>query len=85
MVKPVYLTCKEVPKFENLNQAVRIGQEIHLAGVIGMNKAMKMCDTLEDQSHQTLKNVKTLLEHFGSDLEHIYSLNVYLDLTLSPD
>ena len=50
-----------------------------------MNKAMKMCDTLEDQSHQTLKNIKTLLENFESDLEHIYSLNVFLDLTLNPE
>lgn len=32
-----------------------------------------------------MKNLKTLLEFAGSDIEHVYALNVFLDWTLTAE
>lgn len=51
MPKPHYIVCPGIPKFQNLNQAVKIGNEIHVAGVIGMSKEMKMAEGVDGQAH----------------------------------
>ncbi|KAH0576938.1 Endoribonuclease L-PSP [Spironucleus salmonicida] len=83
MPKPKFLNCPSVPQFQNLNQATIVDNKVLLAGMVGMDTEMNIMNGLEAQAHKTFSNMKTVLEFCGSDLQHIISLNIYLDNSLT--
>lgn len=80
MVKPTFLLCKDAPKFVNLNQIAVHNNTVYLAGVVGMSDSETIVPGgIEQQTRQVFQNIRKLLLHAGSDLDHIISLNIYLD------
>lgn len=51
---------------------------LEMSGQIGLDKSGKLVDGIEEQTHQTMNNVKELLEENGWTLEDIYKIRIFL-------
>ncbi|CAL2104074.1 Endoribonuclease L-PSP [Tenacibaculum sp. 190130A14a] len=62
------------------SDAVEVGNILYLAGQVGINPNTKKLasDEIEGQTVQALENIKEVLEHHGSDLEHVVKCTVIL-------
>ena len=62
------------------SDAVEVGDMLYLAGQVGINPQTKKLagDNIETQTEQTLQNIKEVLKHHGSDLEHVVKCTVIL-------
>ena len=62
------------------SQAVRVGDLVYTAGQIGMVPATGTIagDTIEEQTHQVLQNLKAVLEAAGSGLDRVVKTTVFL-------
>ena len=61
------------------SQGVDTGEVIYLSGQLGLNADGKMVEGVEGQSHQSLKNIQTLLKDVCLDFEHVVKTLVLLD------
>ncbi|OSY89554.1 hypothetical protein WH52_02675 [Tenacibaculum holothuriorum] len=70
----------ERKKNAQFSDAVEAGNTLYLAGQVGINPDTKQLagNTIESQTEQTLQNIKEVLEHHGSDLEHVVKCTVIL-------
>ena len=67
------------------SQAVVYNDLIFISGQLPINPETKekITGTIEEQAHQTLKNVKAILEAAGSNLQNVLKTTVYIsDISL---
>ena len=62
------------------SQAIRIGNLVYTAGQIGLDPASGSIEgrTVEEQTHQVLRNLRAVLEAAGSGLEKVVKTTVFL-------
>jgi 2-iminobutanoate/2-iminopropanoate deaminase len=62
------------------NQAVLAGNTLYISGQIALNaqSGELMMDTIEEETHQVLKNVKALLQEAGMDFSNIVKCSIFL-------
>jgi 2-iminobutanoate/2-iminopropanoate deaminase len=62
------------------SQAIRIGELVYTAGQIGIVPASGTIEgrTIEEQTHQVLRNLKAVLEAAGSGLDRVVKTTVFL-------
>lgn len=62
------------------SDAVEVGNTLYLAGQVGINPQTKQLagNTIITQTEQALQNIKEVLEHHGSDLEHVVKCTIIL-------
>lgn len=62
------------------SQAVRIGDLVYTAGQIGLDPASGTIGgrTVEEQTHQVLRNLRAVLEAAGSGLDRVVKTTVFL-------
>jgi 2-iminobutanoate/2-iminopropanoate deaminase len=62
------------------SQAIRIGDLVFTAGQIGLEPASGAIEgrTIEEQTHQVLRNLKAVLEAAGSGLDRVVKTTVFL-------
>lgn len=82
-MRPEFLHCPDVIKFENLSQIAVVGETVYLGGQVGMTLDGKTPASIEEQTRQAFENVRKLLEYAGSGMDRIASLNVFLSTKLS--
>ncbi|MCD7982290.1 MAG: RidA family protein [Clostridiales bacterium] len=59
--------------------AVKTGDLIFLSGQLGLRPADgSLPESVEDQTRQSLENIKTVLEGCGSDLAHVVKTTIFL-------
>lgn len=66
------------------SQALRVGDFVYLAGQGGNHpETGKLGETIEEQTSQTLENIKAVLEAAGADISQVVKSTVHLsDLSL---
>lgn len=66
------------------SQALRVGDFVYLAGQGGSHpETGKLGETIEEQTSQTLENIKAVLEAAGADMSNVVKSTVHLsDLSL---
>jgi len=62
------------------SQAIRIGDLVYTAGQIGLVPASGTIEgrTVEEQTHQVLRNLRAVLEAAGSGLDRVVKTTVFL-------
>lgn len=62
------------------SQAVKFGNLIYLSGQIAINSANNeiVLDSIEDETHQVMKNIETVLKEANSSLENIIKTSIFL-------
>ena len=61
------------------SQAIRFGEFIYTSGQVGLNSEGKFVSgDVQDQTKQTLENLKNILEDNGSSLDNVIKTTVYL-------
>lgn len=60
-------------------QGIRFNDMIFTSGQLGINPETNMLEEgIEAQTHQSLKNLKAILEEAGSDMNHVLKTTVYV-------
>ncbi len=62
------------------SQAIRAGQFVYTAGQVGFAPGTTdlVGPTIEEQTHQTFKNLANILEAAGTDLQHVVKATVFM-------
>ena len=63
------------------SQAIQVGNTLYLSGQIGLVPESRELagDDLDSQTHQTLKNIKAVLEEAGYTMSDVVKAQVFLD------
>lgn len=62
------------------NHATVFNDIVFTSGQIGLDPATgKLVDGIENQTKQTLNNIRNILEASGSDFDHILKATIYVD------
>jgi 2-iminobutanoate/2-iminopropanoate deaminase len=60
-------------------EAVRVGTMLYLSGQIGLDASMKLVPGgITAETRQTMENIRTTLERYGSSLDHVIKVTVML-------
>ena len=79
MEKVVVKTDKAPAAIGPYSAGIRAGNFVFTAGQIPLDPATGvMADTIEEQTHQSLSNVKAILEAAGTDLAHVVKTTVFV-------
>jgi 2-iminobutanoate/2-iminopropanoate deaminase len=80
-VKQVIVTDKAPASIGVYSQAIQFGNTLYLSGQIGLVPETRELagDDLESQTHQTLKNIKAVLEAAGYTMSDVVKAQVFLD------
>ena len=79
MVKLVVTTNKAPAAIGPYSAGICAGNFVFTAGQIPLNpETGLMADTIEEQTRQSLSNVKAILEAAGTDLAHVIKTTVFL-------
>ena len=79
MEKIVVKTDKAPAAIGPYSAGIRAGNFVFTAGQIPLDpKTGLMADTIEEQTLQSLSNVKAILEAAGTDLDHVIKTTVFL-------
>lgn len=79
MKKEIILSSKAPAAIGPYSQAVRVGEFIYTSGQLPIDyKTGEMPDTIEEQTKQSLQNVKAILEEAGSDMSKVFKIVVFL-------
>ena len=79
MEKIIVKTDKAPAAIGPYSAGVRAGNFVFTAGQIPLDPATGlMADTIEEQTRQSLSNVKAILEAAGTDLQHVIKTTVFL-------
>lgn len=79
MVKVVVKTNKAPAAIGPYSAGICAGNFVYTAGQIPLNpETGLMADTIEEQTRQSLSNVKAILEAAGTDLAHVIKTTVFL-------
>lgn len=62
------------------NQAVMYGDMLYTSGQIAINPDTNelVLDTIEDETHQVMKNLKAVLEAAGMGFEHVIKTTIFV-------
>jgi reactive intermediate/imine deaminase len=62
------------------NQAIQVGSMVFLSGQIPLDPATGTLksEVFEEQVHQVFKNLRSVCQAAGGDLQHIVKMNVFL-------
>ncbi len=62
------------------NQAVKYGNILYLSGQIAIDPASGECktDSIEEETHQVLSNIKAILTHAGLTMENILKCTIFV-------
>lgn len=61
------------------SEAVRVGNMLYLSGSLGVDTALRLVPGgIEPETRQTMENIKTTLERYGSSLDHVIKVTVML-------
>lgn len=72
-------TEKAPPAAGPYSQAVIASGFIYCAGQVGRNpETLAIGETIEEQTHQTIQNLKAVLEAAGSSLDDVVKTSIYL-------
>ena len=78
-MKNILISPKAPKPVGPYSQAVSFGEFIYSSGQVGLNSEGKfVSDDVQDQTKQTLENLKSILEDNGSSLENVIKTTVYL-------
>lgn len=78
-MKSILISSKAPKPVGPYSQAVSFGEFIYSSGQVGLNSEGKfVSDDVQDQTKQTLENLKSILEDNGSSLENVIKTTVYL-------
>ncbi len=80
----IYHSSKlERKKDAPFSDAVEVGNTLYLAGQVGINPTTGKLPEggIEAETRQTLENIKEVLKHHGSNLEHVVKCTVILSTT----
>jgi 2-iminobutanoate/2-iminopropanoate deaminase len=73
-----YLTSEHM-KGLPFSEAVRVGDMLYLAGMIGMDSSVRLVSGgITPETRQTMENIKATLERYGSSLDHVIKVTVML-------
>ena len=79
--KTVIQTDKAPASIGVYSQAIRSGNTLYLSGQIGLIPETRELagDDLESQTHQTLRNIQSVLEAAGYTMSNVVKAQVFLD------
>ena len=78
-MKNILISPKAPKPVGPYSQAVSFGEFIYSSGQVGLNSEGKfVSDDVQDQTKQTLENLKSILEDNGSSLDNVIKTTVYL-------
>jgi 2-iminobutanoate/2-iminopropanoate deaminase len=61
------------------SEAVRVGNMLYLAGILGIDHSGKLIPGgIAEETRQTMENIKAALERYGSTLDHVVKATVML-------
>jgi 2-iminobutanoate/2-iminopropanoate deaminase len=73
-----YLTSDPAKGFP-FSEAVRVGRMLYLSGMVGTESSMKLASGgIKAETRQTMENIKARLERYGSSLDHIAKVTVFM-------
>ena len=74
------IQTENAPQIPGLSQAIIAGGTVYLSGQTGTNPETKQLsgESVEEQTRQSLTNVKNVLEASGCSLSHVVKVVVYL-------
>jgi 2-iminobutanoate/2-iminopropanoate deaminase len=73
-----YLTSDPTKGFP-LSEAVRVGRMLYLSGMVGTESSMKLASGgIKAETRQTMENIKARLERYGSSLDHVVKVTVFM-------
>jgi 2-iminobutanoate/2-iminopropanoate deaminase len=73
-----YLTSERA-KGLPLSEAVRVGTMLYLSGMVGTESSMKLAPGgIKAETRQTMENIKARLERYGSSLDHVVKVTVFM-------
>lgn len=79
MTKQVISTDKAPKAIGPYSQAVIVGDMLYASGQLGLNpETMELPETVEEQAHQALKNVKEVLAAAGTSIDKVFKTTVFL-------
>jgi 2-iminobutanoate/2-iminopropanoate deaminase len=62
-----------------LSEAVRVGTTLYLSGMVGTESSMKLAPGgIKAETRQTMENIKARLERYGSSLDHVVKVTVFM-------
>lgn len=78
-MKSILISSKAPKPVGPYSQAISFGEFIYTSGQVGLNSEGKfVSEDVQDQTKQTLENLKSILEDNGSSLENVIKTTVYL-------
>ena len=74
------INTNKAPQIPGLSQAIQVGNTLYLSGQTGTDPETKQLsgESVEEQTSQSLTNIKNVLEACGCDLNHVVKVVVYL-------
>ncbi|MGL6175260.1 MAG: RidA family protein [Cellulosilyticaceae bacterium] len=79
MTKQVISTEKAPKAIGPYSQAVVVGDMLYASGQLGLDpETMELAETVEEQAHQALKNVKEVLAAAGTSIDKVFKTTVFL-------
>lgn len=74
------LSTPAAPSSPLYSQGVKIGPTIYVSGMVGMDVATKQMvgTTIQEQTHQALRNCEAILKAGGASLEQVVQVTVLL-------
>jgi len=77
--KQVIFTDKAPKPIGPYSQAIKTGNTLYVAGQIGLNVDGKLDSTsIENETTQTLSNIKTILEAAGMTFKNVVKVTIYV-------
>ena len=84
-MKKVHLTDQAPAPIGPYSQAVQVGNTLYISGQIAIDPATNdlVMTSIEDETHQVLKNIGAILKNAGLDYSDVVSCTVYvMDMNL---
>ena len=73
-----YLSSESMKGFP-FSEAVRVGNMLYLSGQLGIDSSRKIVPGgIAEETRQTMENIKSTLERYGSSLDHVVKVTVML-------
>ena len=60
------------------SEAVRVGDVLYLSGALGLADGKLVSGGIEPETHQTIANIRTILERHGSSLDRVVKATIML-------
>ena len=80
MEKQIIKTDKAPGAIGPYSQGIIIGDLVYTSGQIPLNpKTGEMAESIEEQTAQSLENVKAILEEAGTSMDNVIKTTVFLD------